>query len=235
MIGGKRAIRFLLAFAVAATGSAALVRAQEVTGSHIKRKEAGSTGRYARPGAGNSRAEFNAFARCFAENFDVKSRDVLRFAYGEKEQSEAVGRLLKLAEYNSGDCFAAYEIRAHGPATSYAGAFAEFFVVHRFGASRLNQLGDQAWRDSRTPPRNAYERFGACVVDASAPAVFALAESVPGSAAENAAISRIAPSLSPCVLSGQQVSFDRSSLRSILSVALYRSLSDYNAFSRGDR
>ncbi len=205
---------------------------QEVTGSNIKRKEAGATGRYSSRRSGSMRAEFNAYGRCFAEIFESKTRAALVPAYGEEEQKKAVDRLLKLATYDSGECFDADSIQSSAQATSYAGAFAEFFVAHRFRSEQVERLAGDEWRSVQSPPRNAYERFGACVVDASAPDVYAMINAVPDSEEEKAAIARIAPKLAPCVLEGQTVTFDRSSLRSALAVALYRELVDYRAYSQ---
>lgn len=233
MIAHRKLIAAVVAGALATTAFPATVVAQEVTGSIIKRKEAGATGRYSSRRSGSMRAEFNTYGRCFAEVFETKTRAALVFAYGEEEQKKAVDRLLKLATYNSEVCFDADTVQSSGLATSYAGAFAEFFVIHRFVDTPVELLGGADWRSTRSAPRNAYERFGSCVVDASAPDVYRLFNAVPDSEQEKAAIAKIAPLLSPCIVEGQTITFDRSSLRSVLAVALYRALVEYNDFSQG--
>lgn len=235
----KKAQRFLtlsVAGLLCAT-SATQISAQSVpggvTGSHINRKESGATGAFTARHQGSSRAAFNAYARCAAELFSPLARRVLAQPFGTAQQENAVENVTRFLGNRSEECFSAAGIRVQASSLSFTGAFAEHFIEHAFIKSDVERMiadDTPEWSSSRPAPSNANERFGACVVQTSALAIHDLALSVPDSRSETAALTAIVPALSPCIVQGQEVKFDRSSLRSILSVALYRALESHQTF-----
>ena len=213
------------------------VAAQAVTGSNINRKEAGATGRYSSVAGQSARAGFNALSRCIAETFEVSARQALLFPFDEEQQNKSIAKITDRSGTRIEECYSADSIQASGSTISYAGAFAEFFLDHRFKDSDVDALVEDkndAWLAARTKPRNAYERFGECVVNSSVDKVYALVSTVPDSLPETKAIAEVAKALPPCVLKDQQVSFDRTSLRSILAVALFRALDEHRIYGQGN-
>lgn len=204
-----------------------------VTGSNISRKESGATGSVAPRHQRSSRAAFSAYARCAAELFPTLARRALAEPYGTEQQSKAVNSLTRLLPHQSERCFSAERIIVQGSSVSFAGAFAEHFVEHSFDTRDIEALAADAtaeWELARPAPSNATERFGQCVIQTSAKRVRELIVTTPDSSAETAALATIVPALSPCIIDGQEVKFDRTSLRSILSTALYRELNNHRDF-----
>jgi hypothetical protein len=68
------------------------------------------------------------------------------------------------------------------------------------------------------------EAFGECVVAQKPDAVAALANSKIASLTESAATDALTPELEQCISAGQTVALDRTSLRQVLTVSLYRRL-----------
>ncbi|WP_228243798.1 hypothetical protein [Porphyrobacter sp. GA68] len=204
-----------------------------VTGSNVSRRESGATGSVDLRHRGSSRAAFNAYARCAAELFPTLARQALAEPYGTEQQSKAVNRLTRMLGHQSERCFSAEGVLVQGGFLSFAGAFAEHFVEHSFNKRDIEALAADTtaeWRLSRLKPNNATERFGQCVIQTSASDVRGLILSPPDSSAETSALAAIVPALSPCIIEGQEVKFDRSSLRFILSMALYRELQHHREF-----
>ena len=213
------------------------VRAQDVTGSHIKRKEAGATGRQSPRRNGTARPAFAAYSRCLAELQPVQARQVLNESYQSEAQSKALDALLRRATFHSDECFTADRIEITGSVASYVGSFADYFIRHHRQATEIDALVNQravGWREVRSVSRPPYERFGACVVDSAPGEVYALALSEPSSNEETAAIRSIVSYLSPCITVGDTIKFDSSSLRSILSVSLLQALEEHSDFLHSD-
>ncbi len=207
---------------------------QSVIGSRIPRKEAGVSRTQLLPQSGSMRAGFNALGRCMAELFEPAARRALAHPYGGEQQAKAVGRILEQARWRSGDCTSA-SIETSGSVEAYAGAFAEFFLRHRFGQAQVDALAadqSEGWSAARLVPRTGDEHFSACIVAAAAPQIYALVETIPDSGAEQAALAPIIEVLSPCITQGQEVAFTPAGLRSTLAVSLFQALSDYSEYTQ---
>ena len=119
--------------------------------------------------------------------------------------------------------------------TSYVGGFAEYFVLHKYSDDKVKVVAaeaSEAWLTRRSVNRAPYERFGACVVDASPNVTYNLVMSEPDSDAEKDAINAALPFLGPCMAAGFTVKFDRSSLRSILAVSLFQAFDEHEDYMR---
>jgi hypothetical protein len=68
----------------------------------------------------------------------------------------------------------------------------------------------------------AFMSFADCVVRADPAGTRSLTMSIPGSAAETAAIRQVSPKLGDCLVAGANVSFNRATLTALISEALYR-------------
>jgi hypothetical protein len=157
------------------------------------------------------------FARCIASRQPRKAAAVLALPYGSAEQQQAA-RTLATAEY---ECLGPYtgslELGFNAP--SLASGMAEFFLTHP---------GKIADTRSRAPNAFVYvepagiEEFGECVVGQNPAAVEALAKSPVASDAESSAADALTPELQQCVSEGQTLALDRTALRQLLAVSLYK-------------
>lgn len=157
------------------------------------------------------------FARCVASRQPGRAAAVLNLPYGSEQQAKAVGDLAA-REY---DCLGPFSgnLEIGFGAEPIASGMAEYF---------LGNLGKIAELRRRDPRSFAYrepigiEAFGECVVAQKPDAVEALANSKIASPAESVATDALAPELQQCVWAGQTVALDRTSLRQVLTVSLYR-------------
>lgn len=99
------------------------------------------------------------------------------------------------------------------------GSLAEHFLqedIRRADAVRL------AEKLSTLPPRNVTEDFALCVAARNPAAARDLALSEPGSAAEEAAASKVFAYVEPCRQESEELTVDLQALRALVAAALYR-------------
>lgn len=157
------------------------------------------------------------FARCIASRQPRKAAAVLALPYGSAEQQNAAGELARSQYECLGPYSGTLEMRFNG--TSLASGMAEYFLTH---------TGKLAEIRSREPNAFVYaapagiELFGECVVAQNPAAVEVLAKSPVASGAESSATDVLTPQLAACVSEGQTLALDRTSLRQLLAVSLYK-------------
>ncbi len=202
------------------------VSAQPTTGSNIDTQRSKMTGYHDPVYKKNPRAGINAIARCYAETHRARAADTLSMRYDSKDQAESLKKIFRPVEWGDA-CLLAKDLKFGFSTAPVVGGFAEFFLARKYGqqaVSKLSKLTEEDWAKAEMMPRNAYELFGQCVVMADAASVFGLVNTIPSTKAESKAIKKLVPLLSPCVPKDQEVSFDKTSLRAVLSFALYRAV-----------
>lgn len=213
-----------LAFLALATPTAAF--AQPETGSRIDRTREGMTGFHDPLRQKSARAGLNAMMRCKAENHRARALKTLEHRYMSTEQTKSLEKIFVKVEY--GDrCSLAKDIEYRISTGPTVGAFAEFFLLRKYGeknVAALSELTELDWQQDVMKPRNANELFGRCLSQSGRNEVYSLVQTVPDTSAESDAIKSIVPLLGPCVTDGLEVKFDKTSLRAILAYGLFRSI-----------
>ena len=219
---------FLCAVIAAATISGTALAQPEI-GSRIDRSREGMTGFHDPMVQQSARAGINAIGRCKAENNRFRATETLDYKYLSDEQTKSLNYIYKKVDYDD-PCYIAKNIRygfSTGPAV---GAFAEFFLLRKYGEDdviSLASLTDLDWQQDIMKPRNAEELFGRCVVQSGGEKILTLINTVPDTDAEGEAISAIVPLLGPCIRDGAEIAFDKTSLRAMLAFGLYRAVNQH--------
>lgn len=159
------------------------------------------------------------FARCIARMQPRKAAAVLAMPYGSAQQRTAAWQL----ETTETDCLGPYSgsIELRADARPLVGGMAEYFL------SNPGKLADTRRRDPQSfvyAEPVGVENFGDCVVALNPAAVEALAKSKVTTVAESVAADALVPELQQCVSSGRTLAFNRTELRHLLSVSLYKHL-----------
>ncbi|WP_417609202.1 hypothetical protein [Parasphingorhabdus sp.] len=207
----------------------AAVSAEPEIGSRIDRSREGMTGFHDPMVQDSARAGINAIGRCKAENNRFRAAKTLDYKYLSAEQAKSLNYIYKKVDYDD-PCYIAKNIRYGFSTAPAVGAFAEFFLLRKYGeddVASLASLTDLDWRQDIMKPRNAEELFSLCVVQSGREKIYALINTVPDTAAEGEAISTIVPLLGPCIRDGAEISFDKTSLRAMLAFGLYRAVSQH--------
>lgn len=164
-----------------------------------------------------ARKYMDDFARCIASRQPKKAVAVLAMPYGSVDQQKSV-RDLAIAEV---DCLGPMtgSMEFATVAQPITAGMAEYFVGSEGRIADLRQ---------RYPGSFVYaqpvgiEIFGECVVAQNPGAVQTLAKSAVASDAETAATDALTPELQQCVSEGQTLELDRTALRELLTVSLYK-------------
>jgi hypothetical protein len=155
------------------------------------------------------------FSACLAHSRPRWARQTLAHPYLSEAQASKASGALKGTDSCTGRKDTEVTFRTSG----LVGGLAEYFL-----RSELDKAdGVRLERALNTvAPLNASEDFGLCVASRNAAAARALALSVPGSAAETAAVDTLRPEIAPCIRGGEHLTIDLQSLRALVSTALYR-------------
>lgn len=225
----KRACGLFLSFVIFFAAMPAAVSAQPEIGSRIDRSQEGMTGFHDPMVQQSARAGINAIGRCKAENNRFRAGKTLDYKYLSAEQTKSLNYIYKKVDYDD-PCYIAKNIRYGFSTAPAVGAFAEFFLLRKYGekdVGSLASLTDLDWQQDMMKPRNAEELFGLCVVKSGREKIYALINTIPDSEAEGEAISAIVPLLGPCVREGAEIAFDKTSLRAMLAFGLYRAVNQH--------
>lgn len=215
-----------LSFVILLATIPAAVSAQPEIGSRIDRSSEGMTGFHDPLVQKSARAGINAIGRCKAENNRFRATKTLDYQYLGEEQAKSLNYIYKKVDYDD-PCYIAKNIRYSFSTAPAVGAFAEFFLLRKYGEQDVASLGsltDLDWQQDIMKPRNAEEYFGFCVVQSGRDKIYNLINTIPDTDPEGQAISEIVPLLGPCVREGAEISFDKTSLRAMLAVGLYRAV-----------
>ncbi len=164
-----------------------------------------------------ARKFLDEFARCIASRQPRKAVAMLALSYGSGEQ-QRVALDLGTSEI---ECMGPYtgELSMSLDGSSLAAGMAEYLVTH------ANKIEDMRRREPNSfiyAEPTAVERFGECVVEQDPAGVTALARSDIASIAESVATDALIPEIQQCVTTGQTLSLDRTALRQLLMVSLYK-------------
>jgi hypothetical protein len=191
------------------------------TGSRIERAPLAVTPKQAE-GDNASILVLNQFARCFADQRRKATISLLALPYMSEEQSKAIKSLISGAQECMVDGF---ELRFKPPAV--VGGLAEQMIVDLYKNADVTDFAgmtDEALEQLSVKPRNYAEDFAQCVVRRDPQKVALLIQTKVASDAEAAAVQQLVSHLGPCLVSGQTISLNKPSVRSILAVGLYRML-----------
>ncbi len=216
----------LLSFVVSLAAIPAIASAQPEIGSRIDRSGEGMTGFHDPLVQKSARAGINAIGRCKAENNRFRATKTLDYLYLGKEQAKSLNYIYKKVDYDD-PCYIAKNMRYGFSTAPAVGAFAEFFLLRKYGeqdVASLASLTDLDWQQDIMKPRNAEEFFGFCVVQSGRDKIYDLINTIPDTEQEGLAIGAIVPLLGPCVREGAEISFDKTSLRAMLAFSLYRAI-----------
>lgn len=176
-----------------------------------------------REDSATARRVMNTFGRCVARNRQRQAQTILGLPLRSDEQLAAVRAAIGGEDGCMG--YGGGELRFSPQLL--VGAMAEFFVAERLPRRDLGTVAgmtDERLAEMGLTPRTVYEDIAICVAARDPSGVMSLARSEPESEQESGAIARLMPHLGPCFPEDQTVSLNRSGLRSLVSVGLYRLL-----------
>jgi hypothetical protein len=157
------------------------------------------------------------FAHCAASRRPRQAAAALALPYGSEEQAKLIDGLASA----EGDCWGSFA--GSGLYTSdsslLAAAMAEYFITNRGRIEDARRRAPQAFAAREAV---GVETFGDCVVAQNPTGVEALVRTELESPAETAAENTLAPQLAACIAEGHSLTLDRSALRQVLAVSLYR-------------
>jgi hypothetical protein len=153
------------------------------------------------------------YGACLAEKDPALAVRLVQAPLGSDEQAAAAKAFqgAKLKCWYPGD-------NVKAPPMLLAGSVAERLIKDRFGDAPPILVPDA----SAPAPRNGTEALAQCVARRNPANVRALIGTTPTGPEEGVAARRIVPDLSPCVMAGTTLRFNRVSMRSLLAVGLYR-------------
>jgi hypothetical protein len=168
---------------------------------------------------GQARRFMDDFARCIAGRQPRRAAAVLALPYASEEAGTAANALAE----SQMDClgpFAGNLSVSLGSASLEAG-MAEYFLANPGKIEDLRRREPQSF--VHVEPAGL-EAFGECVVAQSPAAVGALVRTTVASDAETAATDALAPHLAACISEGRTLALDRTAVRQLLAVSLYKHL-----------
>ena len=230
-------------FAAAITlsvGISAPAFAEPPIGSRIDRGGKGLSQRHHQLTGSAPRVGLYEYYRCRAALNRPVALKALDMAFDGEEQQEQLSKVFRRYSWavdEKEDCFTGLgNVQMHITSVGAMGSFAEWAIDAYYDAddvARIASLTADDWKTTGLTPRNGSEAFGMCVTQAHGTLVYDLVNSGLETAEESQAIQALVPHLGPCVRDGQEVSFDKTSLRSMLAFGLYRTLSEAAAL-RGE-
>lgn len=161
------------------------------------------------------RQDLRALTACLAQSRPRWARRTLSHPYLSTEQArEAAGALS-----GNDNCVRQPEMEFTFRTSGVVGNLAEHFIDSEIRSVDFHQLAKAL---NALAPLNASEDFALCVASRNPAAARDLVLSEPGSATESSAAKLLAASIPPCTEQGEKLTVDLQSLRSLMSVALYR-------------
>lgn len=167
--------------------------------------------------ADKARRFLDDFARCVAGRQPRKAAAVLALPYGSKEADLAANDLAQ----SEIDCLGPFSgnLSFSLNATSLEAGMAEYLLANP------GKIDDVRRRDPKAfvyAEPAGLETFGECVVAQNPAAVATLVKTAVTSDEETAATDALTPQLAGCISEGQTLELDRTALRQLLAVSLYK-------------
>lgn len=164
-----------------------------------------------------TRQAFQTLSACLAHARPRWARQTLSQPYLSKAQASVAAQAL----VGKDRCIPEGEAELTFRTSGLVGNLAEHYVRADLQRADLKRLASAL---STTPPLNVTEDFALCVAARNPTAARDLVTSEMGSPAETEAARRVATNVGPCTNPNEQLTVDIQSLRSLMSVALYRGL-----------
>ena len=229
----KNAMLKLFAAAIGlSVGISAPAFADPAIGTRIDRGGKGLSQRHHQLTGTAPRVGLYEYYQCMAGLNRPVALKTLDMTFDGEEQRAQMAKLFRPVQWpidEQEDChtmLGGVKMRFHN--VGVVGGFAEWAIDTYYDAddvARIASLTADDWKTTGLTPRNGSEAFGMCVTQAHGTLVYDLVNSGLETAEESQAIQALVPHLGPCVRDGQEVSFDKTSLRSMLAFGLYRTLS----------
>lgn len=165
------------------------------------------------------RQSLRTLMTCVAKSRPNWARQLLAQPYLGEEQTRTAGEALS----GKDRCIMKDETEMTFRTSSMVSNLAEYFL----GAELTNADLERLSRSLNTiAPLNASEDFALCVAARDPASARAIALSEPGGNDERQAADKLATQVQPCVIKGEQPTVDLQSLRGLMSIALYRAMTN---------
>lgn len=164
-----------------------------------------------------ARALANDFARCAASRRPRQAATALALPYGSEEQAKLIDSLAAAV----GDCWGAFAGTGifSSDSSLMAAGMAEYFLASPGRIEDARRRTPQAFASREAV---GVETFGDCVVQQNPAGVDTLVKTELASGSEKAAEDALAPQLAACIAEGHTLALNRTALRQVLTVSLYR-------------
>jgi hypothetical protein len=163
------------------------------------------------------RQALRKFSACLAEARPRWAQQTLSHPYLSKAQATSAAEALNGRD----NCITGPESELTLRTSGMVGSLAEHYIGTRIGHTDLKRLSTAL---NTLPPLNSSEDFALCVASRNPVAARDLALSEPGSAAEAAAVNKVAAHVAACTGQNGPLTVDMQSLRALVAVALYRGI-----------
>jgi hypothetical protein len=156
---------------------------------------------------------------CLAKARPRWARQTLAHPYLSKKQVTATDEVLSGRD----SCIKGSQVELSLRTSGMVGGLAEHFLGGRIAEADFSRMAKAL---DTLEALNASEDFALCVASRNPAAARDLALSEPGSAAETEAARKVSGRVEDCAGGGQQMIVDLQSLRAMISVALYRAMTN---------
>ncbi len=165
------------------------------------------------------RQSLRTLMTCVAKSRPNWARQLLAQPYLGEEQTRTAGEALS----GKDRCIMKDETEMTFRTSSMVSNLAEFFLGAELTNADLERLSKSL---NTIAPLNSSEDFALCVAARDPASARAIALSEPGGNDEQQAADKLAAQVQPCVIKGEQPTVDLQSLRGLMSIALYRAMTN---------
>ena len=165
------------------------------------------------------RQSLRTLMTCVAKSRPNWARQLLAQPYLGEEQTRTAGEALS----GKDRCIMKDETEMTFRTSSMVSNLAEFFLGAELPNADLERLSKSL---NTIVPLNSSEDFALCVAARDPASARAIALSEPGGNDEQQAADKLAAQVQPCVIKGEQPTVDLQSLRGLMSIALYRAMTN---------
>jgi len=165
------------------------------------------------------RQSLRTLMTCVAKSRPNWARQLLAQPYLGEEQTRTAGEALS----GKDRCIMKDETEMTFRTSSMVSNLAEYFLGAELPNADLERLSKSL---NTIVPLNSSEDFALCVAARDPASARAIALSEPGGNDEQQAADKLAAQVQPCVIKGEQPTVDLQSLRGLMSIALYRAMTN---------
>ena len=166
------------------------------------------------------RQSLRTLMTCVAKSRPNWARQLLAQPYLGEEQTRTAGEALS----GKDRCIMKDETEMTFRTSSMVSNLAEYFLGAELTNADLERLRG---RSTRIAPLNSPRKISPCALRREIPLrLRAIALSEPGGNDERQAADKLAAQVQPCVIKGEQPTVDLQSLRGLMSIALYRAMTN---------